>query len=120
MAGQFGNAIGGGSAIAQALARRGMSPMSGTGQVSPAAATFNPQTQPPPAPTGGSLPSAAPQAPTSQPTSPQAAPQGTLGASAMGAVNPEAQLIVRALSTRLAALTKLEAGGGTPPQTPML
>ena len=101
----FGSAIGGGSAIQAAMARRGMTGGAGTTQVSPAASTFNPNTQPPPTPSGSALPTG--MAATSQPT----APQAMTAATAMGPTNPEATLIVKALSARLASLSKPEVTG---------
>ena len=103
----FASNLGGGTAIKEAMARRGMTGGAGTTQVSPAAPTFNPQTQPPPAPMGSALPTG--MTATSQPTAPQPV---SMGASAMGPTNPEATLIVKALTARLASLSKPEMTTG--------
>jgi hypothetical protein len=94
---------GGGDAIQAAMARRGMgSPMQT--QQGPSAPGFDPGMTPPPLAQGGGPATVVPQgspAPVPQPQQP-----GAPVATAMGMQeNPEAQLILRALDSRLKALS---------------
>lgn len=82
----FGSAIGGGLAIQEALARRGMSG-GVTTQVSPSAPQFNPATQPSTLPT-----------PTASPNTPQVPTMPNSG---------ESKIIIQALKNRLDLLGKM-------------
>lgn len=90
----FGSPIGGGGdAIQQAMARRGMGAGPIQNQQSPTAPTFNPAVQQPQVkPVSGAQVPPVPAAPTT-PEQPQV--------SAMGPVNPNDTLIIKALAAKL-------------------
>lgn len=92
---------GGGSAIQAALARRAGSPMQT--QQGPAAPTFNPAIQQTPVQGGGvpGIPSPMPQAPAPAPAPVPAPAPAAPQMSAMGAVNPNDTLIIKALAAKL-------------------
>ena len=113
---------GGGSAIADAMARRGMTSGSVLNQVG----TANPNAAETPAVpvVGAGSPSGVPQVPPVQLPAPQdQQPQGQNTAVPVG--NPEAQIIIRALNQRLGSISKIdEANAGinkpaSPPTTPI-
>ena len=92
--GSFGAIIGGGSPIAQAMARRGYD-TSILDQVSPGSANFQPMpmaTQP----TNNALPPM-----NQQPSQPPAQPQAMQPVTPPPAMNPETELILKALTERL-------------------
>jgi hypothetical protein len=98
--GSFGSAIGGGSAIAEAMSRRGMGG-GATNQVSPASATFDPSTQP------------SPQATNSVAATP-AAGGGSTPSAGVPAGSFEAETIIKALDSRLKSLSKIDEAKSIP------
>lgn len=93
--GSFGAAIGG-DPLQAAMAARSTGQAGATQQVSPAAATFDPATQ---------LPQGSPQ------------PTGAMPQPEMPFQSPESTMIIKALDSRLKALSKqeeLKANGGIP------
>lgn len=91
--GSGSNLLGGGDAIAQAIARRSTGDASATDQVSPAAPTFDPSTQP-----AQQLPGQAPAAP-QQPAQPQQ--PGSMNAMGQMTSPSDDTLIIKALTQQL-------------------
>ena len=103
--GSFGAAIGGSSALQEAMARRGMD-AGVLQQQSPASPGHTPMPQGIPGPTG-----------MTQVAGATPAPQGGVAAGPMPG-SPEAEMILRAMSERLKHLSKAEQGAQAPPVLP--
>lgn len=117
----FGSALGPGAAqaLAQSMQSRGVNPTPVLNQVSPGAPTFNPNMQPQQAQPGNpGVMAGMGQPPQGQPMPPQGAPQplppgvgGPMG-------DPENQLIIKALSAKLASNAKIAESQSIPPPPP--